>query len=88
MYTFGGCFWDGYYLKTSGSKHAKYRQGFRYSDISHNIFLTPEPPHILIKGNKGGYYDTTYISTATQGKTIFWKLDDKFLIGEGVTQCR
>ena len=87
-YSNDGCFWDGYDLKTSGVKHYKYRQGFRYSDPSHNIFSAPEPPHIQVKGNKGSYYDTTYISTAAQGKTIFWKLDKNFLKGEGVKQCR
>ena len=87
-YANGGCYWDGYDLKTSGVKHYKYRQGFRYSNPSHNIFSAPEPSHIKVKGNKGSYYDTIYISTAAQGKTIFWKLDKKFLEGEGVKQCR
>jgi len=86
-YANGGCFWDGYDLKTSGVKHYKYTQGFRYSNPAHNIFSTPEPPHIPIKGRKG-YYDNTYVSTAAHGKTIFWKLDEQFLQANGVLQCR
>lgn len=38
-YANGGCFWDGYDLKTSGKNHYKYKQGFRYANPSHNIFL-------------------------------------------------
>lgn len=87
-YSNGGCFWDGYDLKISGIKHYKYRQGFRYAHSSHNIFSAPEPLGKHIKGSKGSYYDVVYISTAAQGKTIFWKLDDDFLEGEGAIQCR
>ncbi len=86
-YSRGGCFWDGYDLKTSGAKHYKYRSGFKYSDPSHNIFSTPEPPTKKRKGRKKGYYETTYISTTTQGKTIFWKLDKQFLKANGAIQC-
>lgn len=85
-YSDGACYWDGFDLKVSGKKHEKYQSGFRYSDPSHNIFSAPEPPHIMIKGRKGSY-DTTYISTATQGKTIFWKLDEKFMAGERKKLC-
>ncbi len=49
-YSNGGCFWDGYDLKTTGIKHYKYKKGFRYSDLSRNIFSAPEPPHINRKG--------------------------------------
>lgn len=87
-YSNGGCFWDGYDLKTSGIKHDKYTNGFKYSDPSHNIFSVPEPPHIKTKGRKGSYCDTTYISTAAQGKTVFWKLDEAFLKANGAAQCK
>lgn len=86
-YANGGCFWDGYDLKTSGVKHPKYQQGFRYDNPSHNIFSTPEPLHTPIKG-RYGYYDNTYVSTAAQGRTIFWKLDKQFLDANGALQCR
>lgn len=86
-YSNGGCFWDGYDLKTSGVNHYKYRSGFKYSDPSHNIFSTPEPPYKSRKGRKKGFYDTTYISTITQGRTIFWKLDKQFLKANGAVQC-
>lgn len=69
-------------------KHYKYRKGFRYSDPSHNIFSAPEPPHISKKGGKGGHYDNIYLSTAAQGKTIFWKLDENYLKARGAIQCR
>ncbi|KTC64966.1 Uncharacterised protein (plasmid) [Legionella adelaidensis] len=85
-YSNGACYWDGYDLKTSGTKHDKYKAGFRYLEPEHNIFSTPEPPHVPIRGNKG-YYDNVYISTAVQGKTIFWKLDEQFLHARGVRQC-
>lgn len=83
----GGCFWDGYDLKTSGKKHYKYKQGFRYSNPAHDIFHAPEPPHVLIHGPKGNY-DNIYISTAAYGKTIFWKIDEKYLKATGALQCR
>lgn len=86
-YSNGGCFWDGYDLKTSGVNHYKYRSGFKYSDSSHNIFSTPEPPYKNRKGRKKGFYDTTYVSTITQGRTIFWKLDKQFLKASGAVQC-
>jgi hypothetical protein len=86
-YSNGACYWDGYDLKVSGVKHAKYREQFRYSDPSHNIFSAPEPPHILLKGRKGILYNTKYISTITQGRTIFWKLDQKYLEAKGEKQC-
>ncbi len=86
-YSNGACFWDGYDLKTSGVKHYKYIRGFRYSDPAHNIFSTPEPIHVSHKGRKGGYYDTVYISTITQGRTIFWKLDEAYLKADGARQC-
>lgn len=86
-YANGGCFWDGYDLKTSGKKHDKYERGFQYSDPSHNIFSAPEPPPVLKKGQNSYFYNT-YISTAAHGRTIFWKLDKQFLKAKGALQCR
>lgn len=43
-YANGGCFWDGYDLKTSDSKHYKYRYGFQFSKPEHNIFSVVQPP--------------------------------------------
>jgi hypothetical protein len=68
-------------------KHYKYQQGFHCSDPTHDIFSAPEPPHMPMKGRKG-YYENTYISTATRGRTIFWKLDEQFLKAMGALQCR
>lgn len=86
-YSNGACYWDGYDLKISGTNHDKYIAGFRYSDPSHNIFSTPEPPHIMKKGRRGIMYDTTYLSTITQGKTVFWKLDENYTKAKGEKQC-
>lgn len=80
-----GCFWDGYDLKVSGTKHYRYRCGFRYSDPSHNIFGTPEPPIKSRQGSIGIFY-FTYVSTATQGRTIFWKLDQLYLDANAARQ--
>lgn len=91
-YSNGGCFWDGYDLKTKGEKHDKYLNGFHYTDPSHNIFSAQEPPDKKIKGRKinGKFteYNYSYISTTTQGRTIFWKLDKNFLLATGAKQCR
>jgi hypothetical protein len=86
-YSYGACYWDGYDLKVSGTKHAKYKEGFRYSNPSHNIFPASEPPYKRRKGRKHGYYDNKYISTTTQGKTIFWKLDEQYLEANGGREC-
>lgn len=86
-YANGGCFWDGIDLKTNGKYAYKYVKGFRYSEPSHNILSTPEPPHKRKKGEYG-YYDNMYISTAAYGKTIFWKVDDQYLKAKGASQCK
>jgi hypothetical protein len=92
-YSNGGCFWDGYDLKRDGTKHNKYIAGFHYTDPSHNIFSTPEPPPQKRRGRKDKKgkvikYTYTYISTAAKGRTIFWKLDQQFLFAKGAKQCR
>lgn len=91
-YSNGGCFWDGYDLKRDGKKHDKYIAGFHYSDPSHNIFPTPQPPPKKRKGRKknGKFleYNYTYVSTSAKGRTIFWKADEQFLFATGAPQCR
>jgi hypothetical protein len=82
----GGCFWDGYDLKTSGSHHPKYISGFKFTDLEHNIFSTIEPMPRKRKTNKGSY-EFIYKSTAAHGGTIFWHLDDAYLKAEGKKQC-
>lgn len=86
-YSNGGCFWDGYDLKTSGTRHPKYRDGFYFSDRKHNIFAVTEPEPVIRK-SKYGYYSNKYVSTAAFGNTIFWKVDNKFLLATGGMQCR
>ncbi len=87
-YSNGGCFWDGYDLKTGGVNQYRYKRGFRYSDPSHNIFSAPEPNHTAHKGREKGYYDNVFISTITQGRTIFWKIDEQFIKANGAIQCK
>lgn len=82
----GGCFWDGYDLKTSGSHHPKYISGFKFTDPEHNIFSTNEPPPRKRKTNNGSY-DYSYDSTAAHGGSIFWKYNNNFIKAKGVRQC-
>lgn len=86
-YANGGCFWDGYDLKTSGSKHYKYRHGFQFSNPEHNIFSVDQPSP-KGKKTKMGMYDHEYDSVAAHGKTIFWILNKEFLKARGKKQCQ
>lgn len=86
-YVNGGCFWDGADIKTGGVNHYRYMEGFHFTQLSHNIFLLKEPPPKQIK-TKNGQYDYKYESTASYGKTIFWKLNNAFLKARGKKQCQ
>lgn len=86
-YANGGCFWDGYDLKTNGPLHYKYRHGFHFTNYQHNIFGVPESPLRNITTKKG-QYDYEYESVAAYGKTIFWKLNSNFLKATGNKQCQ
>ena len=85
-YANGGCFWDGYDLKTSGSRHRKYMDGFKFTDQKHNILAVQEPPPYE-KITKRGSYSHIYDSTAAHGGTIFWKLNKDFLKAKEAGQC-
>lgn len=85
-YASGGCFWDGYDLKTSGSHHPKYLDGFKFTKKAHNILAVQEPPSYE-KKTKRGSYSHIYDSTAAHGGTIFWKLNKDFLKAKGAAQC-
>ncbi|GGI82273.1 hypothetical protein [Legionella impletisoli] len=85
-YAFGGCFWDGYDLKTKGVNHIKYKQGFRFIHPIHNLFCIPESPFIeRIIGGK--IYHYMFDSTAAHGGTILWKLNKEYLKAAGAGQC-
>ena len=86
-YANGGCFWDGYDLKTKGPHQYRYKHGFHFTNPEHNIFSLNEPRLKRKKTNKGTY-DYEYESVATHGKTIFWKLNQDFLKARGRTQCQ
>jgi hypothetical protein len=85
-YANGGCFWDGYDLKTSGSHHRKYLDGFKFTSQGHNILAVQEPVPYE-KTTKRGSYTHIYDSTAAYGGTIFWKLNKDFLKAREAGQC-
>ncbi len=85
-YAEGGCFWDGYDLKVSGTHHPTYRKGFQFTDPKHNVFLIDESPPVARK-SRGKIYHYTFDSTSAQGQTVFWKLNSDFLKAKGARQC-
>ena len=85
-YSNGGCFWDGFDLKTSGSSHRKYIDGFSFTKPEHNIFAVEEPPPNK-KTTDMGSYTHRFDSTAALGGTIFWKLNKTYLMAERAGQC-
>lgn len=85
-YANGGCFWDGYDLKTKGSHHRKYLDGFKFTKQEHNILNAHEPPPYK-KITKKGSYSHIYESTAAHGGTIFWKLNKDYLKAKEAGQC-
>ncbi|WP_133131234.1 hypothetical protein [Legionella yabuuchiae] len=85
-YASGGCFWDGFDLKTKGPNHTKYKQGFRFINPLHNVFCIPESPFIdRIIGGK--IYHYRFDSTAAFGATVLWKLNKEYLKAAGAGQC-
>lgn len=86
-YANGGCFWDDADIKAGGVHHYRYIEGFHFTQLSHNFFLIKEPPPKQIK-TKNSQFDYKYESTATYGKTIFWKLNNAFLKARGKKQCQ
>jgi len=95
-YSGGGFWWDGADFGVDPDHRVK-RQGFIYGHKSHNIFGVSEvrlsPPVVLYwklangkKGSVRGTYDYVYESTATQGRTIFWRLGKDFMRATGNKQ--
>lgn len=85
-YAFGGCFWDGYDLKTQGKQHMRYKKGFHFIDPGHNVLRVQEPP-LVSRIINGKTYLYMFDSTAGYGKTIFWKLNKDYLHAAGAGQC-
>lgn len=94
----GGAFWwDGLDFKSNYANHPKVRDGFRYGAPEHNIFQVSESHHPvtiwwqvvnrrsgqLVNSSVRGKYDVVWQSTASHGKTIFWKHDPDYLLATG-----
>jgi hypothetical protein len=41
-----------------------------------------------VNGSERGRYDATYISTAAQGKTIFWRYDPDYVKATGAKEYK
>lgn len=85
-YANGGCYWDGLDLKTLGSKQLHYMQGYIFTDPLHDVLFIGDTPPMNIQGDRATY-NYTYESTAGYGSTVFWKLTNEFMTGQGVKQC-
>ncbi|WP_321910156.1 MULTISPECIES: hypothetical protein [unclassified Paraburkholderia] len=93
----GAFWWDGLDFKTRYSSHPKVRDGFKWTDPSHNLFDVPEKRRSVIAywrvrnrktgqvvdGAERGRYDSVWISTAAHGSTIFWIHDPDYLQATG-----
>lgn len=93
----GAYWWDGVDFKTNYKNHPKVRDGFHFTDPSHNIFSVPESKvdvtiHWKVRNKKTGAevnskvrgkYSYVWQSTAAYGKTIFWKHDIEYLNATG-----
>lgn len=85
-YANGGCYWDGKDLQTLGTKHMHYKNGYKFSNTSDDIFsLGDSAPQEQTQRGRTWYY--TYESTAGYGGTVFWKLTPEFMYATGAPQC-
>lgn len=98
----GAFWWDGLDFKTRYSKHPKVKDGFRFSDPSHNIFGVPEKTVDVsvfwkvrdvktgaeVNSKLRGKYRCVWVSTAAHGKTIFWIHDPEYLATSGGKKYR
>lgn len=85
-YANGGCYWDGKDLKQYGIKHPHYKDGYKFTDPTHDVLLVGDTPPMYHK-QRGREWYFTYESTAGYGKTIFWKTTPQFLYATGAPQC-
>lgn len=85
-YANGGCYWDGYDLKSKGKAHLHYPMGYLFTNPSHNVLHIDSTPPMNIEGDVGRY-NYTYQSTAGYGLTVFWKYTQEFISAQRVKQC-
>lgn len=93
----GGFWWDGLDFKTNYSNHPKVRDGFKFGEPAHNIFIVQEKKREIIvrwklknkktgqivDGAERGRYDAVWVSTAAHGSTIFWKHPTEYITATG-----
>jgi hypothetical protein len=93
----GAFWWDGLDFKTWYETRPKVRDGFKWSDPSHNIFRVPERRQVqivrwkivnrktgrVVDGAERGRYDSIWVSTAAHGSTVFWQHNPDYLKATG-----
>lgn len=98
----GAYWWDGVDLMERKSVNPRINQGFKYATDDHNIFdMKPIKKTLIIywkvrnkktgeevDSSERGRYDCVYISTAAQGKTIFWRYNDDYVRATGAKEYR
>jgi hypothetical protein len=98
----GAFWWDGLDFKTQYGSHPKVLDGFKWGDLSHNIFGVPERRREVIRywrvrnkktgkivdGGERGRYDSVWISTAAHGSSVFWRYDPDYLKANGAKAYR
>lgn len=93
----GAFWWDGLDFKTNYACHRKVQAGFKWGDLSHNIFDVPEhrievivrwkirnkKTGTIVDGGERGRYDSVWVSTAAHGGTVFWQHNPDYLKATG-----
>lgn len=93
----GAFWWDGVDIKTNYEHHPKVKDGIRFGNPSHNLFGIKESAKTriiywqvkdkrtgkLVDSKERGRYEAVWVSTAAQGKTLFWKHDPAYLKATG-----
>lgn len=98
----GAYWWDGIDLKQKKNVNPRINYGFKYGAQEHNIFeMSPIRKVVVVhwivvnkktgervNGSERGRYDSTYISTAAHGKTIFWRYDPDYVKATGAKEYK
>lgn len=98
----GAYWWDGIDLKLKKQVNPRIAYGFKYGAQEHNIFeMQPITKTVIIHwrvinkktgetvdGTERGRYDAIYVSTAAQGKTIFWRYNPDYVKATGAKEYK